>query len=61
MADCSKCPLEQKCKEWKSTQIKGGKTQEIRADLEEILGNYCPISDWACTAALRQSGEGGKA
>ncbi len=53
MADCSKCPLEQKCKEWKDTQIKGGVTQEIRADLEEILEHYCPISDYACAAALR--------
>ncbi|MBA7608593.1 hypothetical protein ES703_15772 [subsurface metagenome] len=51
--NCSKCPLEEKCKAWKADQIKGAKTQEIGADLEEILENYCLISSYACSMALR--------
>ena len=51
--NCSKCPLEEKCKAWKSSQIKGAKTQEIRADLEEILENYCLISGYASLMAVR--------
>jgi len=56
LENCSKCPLEEKCKAWKADQIKEAKTPEIGADLEEIMENYCPISSYACDLAIRAQG-----
>ena len=53
LENCSKCPLDEKCKAWKAYQIKEAKTPEVATDLEEILENYCPIISYVADRALR--------